>query len=152
MAARPPHVQRRRDPEIRQLLQVPFLQEVNVGIDESGKQGGAAGVDDPRACRVVAHDAALDDNSGGPAKFTSIEHAHVGQRDLFAASRPGAVEQIRHLSSFDRWCTLLRRAVASMTSRHARGVESRTAGQLRRASDEPDRDRYLGMYDRMVTD
>jgi hypothetical protein len=63
-----------------------------VGIDEPGKQDGAASVDDPRACGVVAHDAALDDNSCGLAKFTSIEHAHVGQRDLFAASRPGAVE------------------------------------------------------------
>jgi hypothetical protein len=115
MAARP-HVQRRRDPEIRQLLQVPFHQEVNMGIDESGKQGGAAGVDDPRACRVVAHDAALDDNSRGSAKFASIEHARVGQCDLFAASRPGAVEQIRHLSSLNRRCSRLRRAVASMTS------------------------------------
>jgi len=34
-----------------------------------------------------------------------------------------------------------------MTSRHARGVESRAAGQFRPASDEPDRDRYLGMCD-----
>ena len=72
---------------------------------------GAARVDDPRTRRVVAHDAALDDHSGRPVKFASIEHAHVGQRDLFAASRPGAVEQIRHLSSFNRWCTLLRRVV-----------------------------------------
>jgi len=102
------------------LLQVPFVQEVNVGVDESGKQGGAAGVDDPRACGVVAHDAAVDDNSAGPAKFASIEHAHVGQPDLFAASRPGAVEQIRHLSSFNRWCILLRRAVASTNSRYTR--------------------------------
>ena len=34
-----------------------------------------------------------------------------------------------------------------MTSRRARGVESRASGQFRSASDEPVRDRYLDMWD-----
>jgi hypothetical protein len=84
------------------LLQVSFIQEVNVGVDEARQQGGAAGVDDPRACGVVAQDATVDDHSARLAKFTSVEHARVGQRDLLAANRPGAVTHIGHLFSFRR--------------------------------------------------
>jgi hypothetical protein len=98
-----------------------------VGIDESGKQGGAAGVDDPRTSGVVAQDAAIDHHSGGPAKFAPIEHAHVSQRDPFAATRLGAAEQIRHVVLNVVEAERLRDAVASLCSKRdaAQGVGSR---------------------------
>ena len=71
-----------------------------MGVDESRQHGGAACVCDPRACGVAAYEPALDDHSGGPAKFTPIEDAHVGQRDLLAGVRPGTAVRIRHLFSF----------------------------------------------------